>query len=72
MNTSDMIDMVDHLYKAENLAQLLCILSDGLRDQPRLANALGEVSNQIVEIVVKTRRDLEAEVEQAAANKLAA
>lgn len=72
MNSSDMIDMVDHLYKAENLAQLLCILADGLRDQPRLSNALGEVAGQIVEIVVTTRRDLEADIEKQAAIKNAA
>lgn len=57
------IDMIDDLYRAEALAQLLIIVADGLRNQQRLANGLGEVAGQIVEIVVNARRSLEAEIE---------
>lgn len=72
MNKLDMLDMVDNLYKAETLAQLLCIVSEGLRDQPRLANALSEVGGQIEAVLAMTRRDLEARIEQEADQKKAA
>lgn len=72
MNSSEMIDLVDHLYKAENLAQLLSTLADGLRDQPRLARGLGEVSWQIVDIVSEVRAELEAEIKRLADERAAA
>lgn len=71
MTTPDIIDMVDDLYRAEALAQLLIIVADGLKSQPKLANGIGEVAGQIVEIVAKTRQELEAETEQQAQAKAA-
>jgi hypothetical protein len=63
MNSTDMIDAVDRLYKAENVAQLLCHVADGLTNQPKLAAALSEAANSLVDIISSTRNDLEGQIE---------
>lgn len=72
MNSSEMIDMVDNLYKAKNLARALCVVADGLRDQPDLAGAIGEMAGQIEQVVTEVRDEMEVEIKRLADERAAA